>query len=82
MYTTSNIVNHLRKHPEKYKKYEELKVAKEKEVMTKADKQITSELKLKQVSLAKAEDLHKVWDINDHQVKLIHMRIAEMIALD
>ena len=50
--------------------------------MTTADKQTTSELKLKQVSLAKAEDFHKVWDINNHRAKLIHTRIAEMIALD
>ena len=44
--------------------------------MTTADKQ------LKQVILAKAEDLHKVWDINDHRAKSIHTKINEMIALD
>ena len=80
VFTTSNLVNHLWRHSEEYKKYEEMKVtAKEKET---SGKQTTSESKLKQVTLALAEDMCKVWDINDARAKTIHIKIAEMIALD
>jgi len=86
-YTTTHIIHHLKlKHPEEHKKYEELKAAKEKDTSSK-DKQATKlnttdELKLKQVTLVEARDLLKPWDINDHRAKFIHIRIAEMIALD
>ena len=58
-YTTSNTVHHLKsKHPEEHKKYEELKVAKEKQ---NSDKQTTKihgggEAKLKQVTLTKVKE--------------------------
>jgi len=45
-------------------------------------KQTTSKSKLKQVTLAQAEDMPKVWDINGVRAKAIHIKIAEMIALD
>ena len=86
-YTTTNIVHHLKsKHPEEYKKYEELKAIKEKESSRK-DKQATKlangdEAKLKQVTLAEVKDLLKPWDINDHCAKSIHVKVAEMIVLD
>ena len=84
VYTTSNLVNHLRNHSEEYKKYEVMKVAvKEKEAASSQDdKQTTSESRLKQVALPQAEDMRKVWDINDHQAKAVHIKIAEMIAQD
>ena len=53
-----------------------------KEKETTSGKQTANESKLKQVTLAQAEDMHKVWDINDVRAKAIHVRIAEMIALD
>ena len=68
VYTTSNPVNHLRNHSEEYKKYEVMKAAvKEKEATSSQDdKQTTSESRLKQVASPQAEDMSKVWDINDH----------------
>ena len=68
VYTTSNLVNHLRKHSEEYKKYEVMKaVVKEKEAtISRDDKQTTGESRLKQVTLPQAEDMCKVWDINNH----------------
>ena len=74
-YTISNLVNHLRNHSEKYKKYEVMKAAvKEKEATSSQDdKQITSESRLKQVALPQAEDMRKIWDINDHQAKAVHI---------
>ena len=43
---------------------------------------MASESRLKHVTLAKAEDMHNVWDINELQAKAIHIKITEMIALD
>ena len=67
-YTTSNLVNHLQNHSKEYKKYEVIKaVVKEKEATSSQDdKQTTSESRLKQVTLPQAEDMHKVWGINNH----------------
>ena len=57
--------------------------AKEKEApSSRDDKRTTSESRLKQVTLPQTEDVHKVWDINDHQVKAVHIKIAEMIVPD
>ena len=82
-YTTTNLINHLKsKHPEEYKNYEELKVTKEKETNSKDRQSSGNEAKLKQVTLPEARDLLKPWDINDHRAKSIHIKIAEMIALD
>ena len=82
-YTTTNLVNHLKsKHPEEYKNYEELKVTKEKEINIKDRQSYGNETTLKQVTLPEARDLLKPWDINDHRAKSIHIKIAEMIALD
>ena len=36
-------------------------------------KQITSESRLKQVALPQAEDMRKIWDINDHRAKAVHI---------
>ena len=82
-YTATNLVNHLKsKHPEEYKSYEELKVTKEKEINSKDRQSNGNEAKLKQITLPEARDLLKPWDINDHCAKSIHIKIAEMIALD
>ena len=82
-YTTTNLVNHLKsKHPKEYKNYEELKVTKEKEINSKDQQSNGNEATLKQVTLPEARDLLKPWDINDHRAKSIHIKIAEMIALD
>ena len=82
-YTTNNIVHHLKsKHPEKHKKYEELKAVKEKQNRDEHVQctEISSgdEAKLKQVTLTEAKELQLPWDINDDHAKFIHIRITEM----
>jgi len=47
--------------------------AKEKET---SGKQTANKSKLKQVTLAQAKDMRKVWDINDVRAKAIHIKIA------
>ena len=78
VFTASNLVNHLQRHSEEYKKYEEMKAAAKEKETTKT----ASESKLKQVTLAQAEDMRKVWDINDVRAKTVHIKISEMIVLD
>ena len=82
-YTTTNLVDNLKsKHPEEYKAYQELKVSKEKEINHYDRQSNGNEAKLKQVTLPEARVLLKPWDINDHRAKAIHLKIAEMIAID
>ena len=84
VFTTSNLVSHLRRHTEDYKNYEELKTSKEKEASSQEDarKRSSSDSTLKQVTLTQSEDRRKAWDINDSRAKAVHLKIAEMIALD
>ena len=81
MYTTSNLVYHLKsKHLEEYKKYEDLCSNEQQGSSIKGKGNI--EAQLRQLTLAEAEQLHKPWDINDQRAKLIHVKIGEMIARD
>ena len=81
MYTTSNLVYHLKsKHLEEYKRYEDLCSNEQQGSSTKGKGNI--EAQLRQLTLAEAEQLHKPWDINDQWAKLIHVKIGEMIARD
>ena len=73
-FSSSNLIDHLKKHPVDFKDYEEKK--KVQEITTKQSKEHGK----KQLML---EDTNiQQWDINDaHEVR-VHNKIAEMMALD
>ena len=60
-YTTTNLVSHLAKHPEVNKQYSERKAAEE----TLSQKETRKRRIEHQLSLEEAQELSKVWDIND-----------------
>ena len=68
------------KHLEEYKKYEDL--CSDEQQGSSTNGKGSREAQLRQLTLVEAEQLHKPWDINDQQAKLIHVKIGEMIARD
>ena len=73
-YTTTNLVNHLKRHPEIHSKHLERKTEKEPKQPMETRKW---ELQ-RQLSLSEVEDQSKGWDINTR----VHRKISEMVAID
>jgi len=71
-FNTTNLVQHLRKHSEEFKKYE-------KEKADNASKQAKAP---QQLSFPETEDCIKPWNVNDPRAQRITCRLVEMIALD
>ena len=77
VYTTSNLVNHLKSlHKELHKGYDDKH---EKYLEEERTKKPSSS---KQQTLFELEDKLRQWDINDVRAQRIHRLVAEMIALD
>lgn len=77
-YTTTNLVNHLAKHPDVNKQYIECKSAQEATHIKETRKRKTEQ----QLSLKETQQLSKPWDINDDRSQRVHKRIGEMLAVD
>ena len=78
LYTTTNLVSHLTKHPDVNTQNSEGKAAKE----TPPRKE-TSKRKIEhQLSLQEVQELSKPWDINDTRSQRVHKRIGEKLAVD
>lgn len=77
-YTTTNLVNHLTKHPDVNKQYIERKSAQEATPIKETRKRKTEQ----QLSLKETQQLSKPWDINDDRSQRVHKRIGEMLAVD
>ena len=71
-FNTTNLVQHLRKHSEEFKKFEK----------EKADNASNQAKTPQQLSLPETEDRVKPWNINDPRAQRITRRLVEMIALD
>ena len=68
----TNLVQHLRKHSEEFKKYE-----KEKDANALKESQTP-----KQLSLEETEDRIRPWKVNDPRAQRITRCLVEMVALD
>ena len=71
-FNMTNLVQHLRKHNDEFKKYE-----KEKETNSLKESQTP-----KQLSLEEAEDRVRPWSVNDSHSQRVTCRLVEMVALD
>ena len=78
-YNTSNLVMHLKKHPDVYAEYEQKK---QDEEQAQADTSTSNSSKAKQLTISDSYDRTRVWDINDARSRHIHQKIGEMIAFD
>ena len=65
----TNLVQHLRKHSEEFKKYEK-------------EKDANALKEWKQLSLEETEDRIRPWKVNDPRAQQITRRLVEMVALD
>ena len=87
-FTTSNMMNHLRKkHPEEFGKESRKTEGGEKRTHTEscgAGSASSSEGRSckSQATIQEILTRKKLWDINDHRAQELHTRIGEMIALD
>ena len=83
-FNTTNMRDHLqKKHPTEYRDYEEKK--KVRELKEQKDKQSTGSTTGRttgQPTLVETQARVKLWDINDPKAERIHVKIAEMMALD
>ncbi len=76
-FNTTNLISHLKsRHPEEFKKYEE------KKRVELEGKQPVPAPTTKQITLFESQDRVNKWDVNDPRAKVIHRKIAEMVALD
>ena len=75
-FNTTNMIDHLqKKHPVEYKDYEERK--KVKQLKEQKDRRPRG-----QPTMEETRARVKLWDINDPKAERIHLKIAEMMALD
>ena len=72
MFNTTNLVQHLQKHSDKFKKHE-----KEKD-----DNAIKQPQALKQFTVEQMEDRAQPWSINDLSAQRVTCHLVEMVALD
>ena len=78
LYTTTNLVSHLIKHPDVNKQYNERKSTKE----APPKKEMRKRKIEQQLSLVEIQELTKPWDINDARSQRVHKRIGKMLAVD
>jgi hypothetical protein len=86
-FTTTNMRNHLRKHPKEFLALsadeKERNVAKSKRTQQDTDSTVTMRKKLKtQMSLQQSIEAGQAWDMNSRQAQHITKLIGEMIVLD
>ena len=86
-FTTTNMRNHLRKHPKEFLALsadeKERNVAKSKRTQQDTDSTVTMRKKLKtQMSLQQSIEAGQTWDMNSRQAQHITKLISEMIVLD
>ncbi|XP_003389647.1 PREDICTED: zinc finger BED domain-containing protein 4-like [Amphimedon queenslandica] len=76
-FTTTNLVNHLKKHPAEYKEYEDAKRKEQLDATSTPSKPV-----LKQATLEESSTKMHKWAQSDSRAVNITTKVAEMIAVD
>ena len=77
MFSTTKIIDYLKKHPDEYSHYVEKKIRDLKEL----EKQ-KEQTAFKQLTMVETHAKVKIWDINDHCAVRILRLVGEMIATE
>lgn len=83
-FNTSNLVTHLKKHPDLYADYITRKKQYDEEAESTAAVRPSTSISsnTKQVTLDESYNRIRIWDINDRRAQRVHQKVGEMMAID